>query len=176
MFILLQWKILGKSDLPLKIYIGNELYDFLRDILTTCFWDTKQSKEFARMKSSLDRLRNLQFKKEIVETSKELFTNNEHMFDNKWYLFGFKNVVLDLQTLESRDYKFDNYITVITGYDWIEPEKTKVDKINQLIESIHPYKDERQLYLEILATGFEGRPLEKFTLINGNQKLKKSYK
>jgi phage/plasmid-associated DNA primase len=156
-----------KSNLPLMIYIGNELYEYLRDILTTYFWDTKpQSKEYARMKYSLGRLRNLQFKKEIIETSKELFTNNEHMFDNKWYLFGFKNLVLDLRTLEFRDYKFDDYITVTTGYDWIEPERNKVDKINKLIESIHPNNDEKQLYLEILATGLEGRPHEKFIIFN----------
>ncbi len=156
-----------QTNLPLMIYIGNELYDFLKNILTTCFWDTKQSKEFAQMKKSLDRSRSLQFKKEIVETSKEVFTNNEHTFDDKWYLFGFKNVVLDLRTLEFRNYKFDDYVTITTGYDWIEPEQSKVDKINELIESIHPNEPIRRLYLELLSTGIDGRCLEKLILFDG---------
>ena len=73
------------------ITIKNSNYDFLRDILTTCFWDVKQAKEFASMKSALNKLRSLQFKKEIIESSKQYFTNNDHLFDDKWYLFGFKS-------------------------------------------------------------------------------------
>jgi phage/plasmid-associated DNA primase len=156
-----------RSNIPLMIYIGNDLYDFLKEILTTCFWDVKRAKEFASMKSALNRLRSLQFKKEIIESTKQYFTNNEQLFDNKWYLFGFKNVVLDLQTMTFRDYKFDDYITVTTGYDWMEPKKSKVDKIYELIESIHPSEEERNCYLEILATGLEGRPLERFITHHG---------
>ncbi len=153
-----------KDPIHLMIFIGNDLFNFLRDILQSCYFD---SKEAINMTKSLFKLRNLAFKKELVETSREIFRNDEQMFDYKEHLFGFKNVVLDLTTFQFRDYKYDDYITVTTGYDWIEPEKSKIDKINQLIETIHPDEHERQLYLEILSTGLSGENIQRFTLFNG---------
>jgi phage/plasmid-associated DNA primase len=157
-------KFWEKGDLLMRIYIGNELYKFLSDILYDCFWTENESYKY---KKSLDRLQTIIFKKEIVETTKEDFINNDIEFDNKWYLFGFKNVVYDLQKMEFRDYKQDDYICMNTGYDWKEPTKQEKEDLIKLIENIHPVKKERDLYLQIVSTGFEGRVLEKFVIFNG---------
>ncbi len=134
-----------KDDIPLKIYIGNEFYLFLRDvILTTCFFENKQ---FEYMKRSLLRLKTQSFKEEIVKASKEVFKNNDHKFDSNIYLLGFKNLVLDLNTLQFREYQFNDYITITTGYNWVEPKKSNIDKINQLIESIHQIKKKDNFFL-----------------------------
>src|SRR5690606_9223573 len=151
-----------RDDTLLKTYIGNELYEFLKDILVTCFWNGESTKKFVDMKRGLDRLRSLPFKKEIVETTKEDLKNNRIDFDAKWHLFGFDNKVFDLKTLSFRDYKYDDFVSITTGYDWIEPIDEELKKMKDLIEMIHPIADERQLYLEIISTGLEGRCLEKF--------------
>jgi hypothetical protein len=54
-----------KDDTLMRIYIGGELYNFLKNVLVTCFWDDKS---FPQYKLKLDKLRSLNFKKEIIET------------------------------------------------------------------------------------------------------------
>jgi phage/plasmid-associated DNA primase len=149
----------------MRIYIGNELYNFLKNVLITCFWDDKN---FHQYKTKLDKLRSLSFKKEIIETTKECLTNNKIDFDSKFYLFGFENKVYDLNEAKFRDYKYDDYISIITGYEWIEPTKEQIITISKIINNIFPIENERELYLSILSTGLEGRCLEKFTIANGN--------
>ena len=111
-------KFWERDDTIMRIYIGGELYNFLKSVLVTCFWDDKS---FNIYKSKLDKLRSLNFKKEIIETTKECLTNNKIEFDSKFYLFGFNNLVYDLNYDKFREYKYDDYISITTRYDWNEP-------------------------------------------------------
>ena len=158
-------KFWEKNDTLMRIYIGGELYNFLKNVLTTCFWDDKS---FSQYKTKLDKLRSLNFKKEIIETTRECLTNNKIEFDSKFYLFGFENKVYDLNEGKFREYRYDDYISIITGYEWIEPDKKDIDIMNNIINNIFPIENERELYLSILSTGLEGRCLEKFIIANGN--------
>jgi hypothetical protein len=155
-----------QDDLQLRIYISTELYDFLKDILVTCYWNVDK-KQFDNMKKSLDKLKSLQFKREIVETTREYLTNDEVEFDNKYYLFGFKNCVYDLNEGKFRNYKQDDYITMTVGYDWREPTQDEIQTVYNLLKKIFHEEDILKLYLEIVSTGLEGRCLEKFTILNG---------
>lgn len=154
------------DDLIMRQYISNELYEFMKDILVTCFWDTRTS-DFDKLKKSLDQLKKLQFKKEVIETTREYMTDNTIEFDSKWNLFGFTNKVFDLITHEFRDYRYDDFISITTGYDWNEPTKQEYETLKYLLQSIMPIEDERELLTEIMATGLEGRCLEKFNVFNG---------
>jgi hypothetical protein len=158
-------KFWEKDDTIMRIYIGGELYSFLKNVLVTCFWDDKS---FPQYKTKLDKLRSLNFKKEIIETTKECLTNNKIEFDSKFYLFGFDNLVYDLNEDKFREYKYDDYISITTGYEWIEPNEKQLQTTNKIINNIFPIENERDLYLSILSTGLEGRCLEKFTIANGN--------
>jgi phage/plasmid-associated DNA primase len=158
-------KFWEKDDTIMRIYIGGELYNFLKNVLVSCFWDDKC---FNQYKTKLDKLRSLNFKKEIIETTKECLTNNKIEFDSKFYLFGFDNLVYDLNEDKFRDYKYDDYISITTRYDWIEPDKKQLQTMDNIINNIFPIENERELYLSILSTGLEGRCLEKFTIANGN--------
>ncbi|ARF08563.1 DNA primase [Catovirus CTV1] len=55
-----------------------------------------------------------------------------------------------------------------TGYDWIEPKQCEVSKINDMLNCVFPDSAEKNLFLEILATGLEARCLEKFIIMNGS--------
>ena len=120
-------------------------------------------------------------------------------FNNKPFLLGFNNGVYDLDLDLFRSYKFDDYITLSTGYDYEkvdygiengedylekengeyiyefdeEQEKTwrrnrelKEELIN-IINDIHPDLEVQQLYLQVLASGLDGRAYQKLFLFNG---------
>ena len=67
-----------------------------------------------------------------------------------------------------REYNYDDYVTTTTGYDWREPTEEEINIVNKLINIILPCEDERELYLQILATGLDGRCLEKFIIANAS--------
>ena len=154
-----------KNDIILRNYLSNEIYDFLKMILTEVYWDNKN---FTLFKNKIEKLKSISFKKEIIETYKEYGLNNDIAFDDKWYLFGFNNIVYDLLNNEFREYKYDDYISITCGYNWREPTDDELKTVNDLIISIMPIKDERDTFLQILSTSLEGRCLEKFIIFNGS--------
>lgn len=158
-----QWT---QNDLTIRNFISEELYFFLKDILITCHWNIKNT-EFNHMKKSLELLKNKKFKEDVIATTEEYLTNDDIEFDNKYYLFGFKNKVYDLREGQFRDYQHDDYITLTTRYDWIDPLEEEITTLKKIVRTIMPDKKERELYLEILSTALEGRCLEKFVIFNG---------
>jgi phage/plasmid-associated DNA primase len=152
-----------KDDIIFKKYLSNELYDYYKKYITDFFWDKYN---FQNLKNKIDKLKTLSYKKEIVETYKEFGTNNNINFDDKWNLFGFTNVVYDLEKGEFREYKYDDYVSITCGYKWREPTQEEIENVENLINSIMPIKEERELLLQILCTGLDGKCLEKFVIFN----------
>jgi phage/plasmid-associated DNA primase len=152
------------DDILLKNCISTVLYDFLKMILIEVYWNCK---DFSSLKSKIEKLKLIGYKKDIVETYKEYGVNNEIMFDEKWWLFGFTNCVYDMKEQKFRDYYYDDYISITCGFDWREPTQEELKTVNDLIISIMPIKEEREAYLDILCTALDGRCLEKFIIFNG---------
>lgn len=152
------------DDIILRRCLSTELYDFLKTILIEVYWNHR---DFNNLKSKIQKLKTLSFKKEIVETYKEFGTNNNIKFDNNWNLFGFTNIVYDLEKGEFREYKYNDYVSITSGYDWREPTQEEIENVENLIISIMPIKEERELLLQILCTGLDGKCLEKFVIFNG---------
>jgi phage/plasmid-associated DNA primase len=148
-----------------KNFLSSELYDFLKMILVELYFEHAL---FNTMKSQLKRLKSANFKREVVATYKEINTNSEIKFDDKWQLLGFKNIVYDLQEHKFRNYKYDDYVSSTTGYDWREPTENELNLVNKLIAEIMPDPDERELYLQILATCLDGKCLERFIIFQGS--------
>ena len=144
--------------------LSTELYEFLKNILVEVYWN---SKDFVSLKSKIERLKCVSFKKDIEETYKEYGTNNEIIFDNKYNLFSFNNIAYDLEEGNFRDFKYDDYVSITCGYNWREPTEEEIKVVNDLIESIMPVKEERDLFLQILCTSLDGKCLEKFVIFNG---------
>jgi len=157
-------KYWNTDNILLRKFISGELYDFFKFILQEVYWN---SKDFVSLKSKIERLKCVSFKKDIEETYKEYGTNNSINFDEKWYLFGFNNVVYDLEEGNFREYRYDDYISTTCGYDWREPTINELKEVNDLIISIMHIKDERDLFLQIMCTALDGKCLEKFVIFNG---------
>jgi len=152
------------NDVIFKNSISTELYDFLKTILVEVYWNHP---EFNSLKFKIEKLKLMSLKRDIVETYKEYGVDNKIKFDDKWYLIGFDNVVYDMEECSFREYKYDDYISTTTGYDWREPTQIEIDTVWDLINSIMPIKEERDAYLQILSSCIDGRCLEKFVVFNG---------
>lgn len=153
------------DDTIMKKCISTELYNFLKMVLIEVYWN---SADFAKLKLKIDKLKLVSFKKDIVETYKEIGVDNNVKFDDKWRLLGFTNCVYDMEEECFREYRYDDYISITTGYDWREPTEDELQTVTKMIQTIMPIEDERNLYLQILSTSIEGRCLEKFIIFNGS--------
>ena len=79
-------KIWKNDDIIMKHFLSNELYEFLKMILIELYFEHHT---FNQMKTQIKRLKTISFKKDIVESYKEVGINENIKFDDKWYLFGF---------------------------------------------------------------------------------------
>jgi phage/plasmid-associated DNA primase len=107
--------------------------------------------------------------KHILSIAKETETD----FNSNPFLLGFNNGVFDLQADEFRPYQYDDYITMTTKYDYAtpdydDPEQAAArDELIEIFETIQPDNEQRDLYLQILASGLDGRAYQKLFLFNG---------
>jgi phage/plasmid-associated DNA primase len=157
-------KIWINDSILLKQFLSNDLYEFFKMILVELYFEHAS---FNLMKTQLKKLKSAQFKKDIVETYKEVNTDTKIKFDNKWYLLGFDNQVYDVMEGSFREYRYNDYLSITTGYDWREPTENEINFINKLINEIMPINEERDLYLQILGTCLFGLCVEKFVVFNG---------
>jgi len=153
------------DDVIFKKTVSNDLHDFLKTILIDVYWN---SREFPQIKSKLDKLKSYNYKTELLKTYKEYGINDEITFDDNWHLLGFNNMVYDMELGEIRDYKYEDYISITTGYDWRDPTDEELQTMTRLIELVMPIEAEREAYLQILSTALSGKCLEKFIIFNGS--------
>jgi len=97
----------------------------------------------------------------------------EEGFDAKPFLLGFENGVIDLRGKEFREYKFDDYLTLSTGYNYFAPNyndpeidklKTELDKNFQEIQE-NP--EHLKLLKQVLASGLDGINYQSMWFLNG---------
>lgn len=93
---------------------------------------------------------------------------NEIVWEENPYLFAFKNKIYDLKNCCWSSPRREDYVCVYTGYDWIEPSTENKKVVDDLINTIFPFPEEKKTYMTILATGLCGKTLEKFVNANGS--------
>ena len=118
---------------------------------------------------SLSDLLNYNKRQNYINEILIIIHNDEIKFDEHNYLYAFNNKIFDLKESKFIEPKPEYYISLTCGYDFIHQDETENKKvIDELIKSIFPDEDIRDLYLTILSTGLDGIPLEKFILANGS--------
>jgi hypothetical protein len=103
----------------------------------------------------------------VIDYLREKYRNDSIEFDSKSNLFGFKNIVYDLEINEFRNYKKEDLITITTGYEWKEPESSEIEIIEEIISQIHSEKEIRDFYLDIYCSGLWGITLQNYIIFNG---------
>jgi phage/plasmid-associated DNA primase len=112
------------------------------------------------------KIRQLSFRTNLINDI-TTFASKNITFNDDPFKFAFNNKIFDLRTgLEITPNKTD-YISITTGYDWIEPTQQQIDTMNEIIRKIQPYEDTRKFYLSILSTGLIGIQLQNIFILTG---------
>jgi len=118
------------------------------------------------------KLKTTSFKDNIMRECKELFSNKDFVekLDANPFLMGFTNGVYDLNKLELRDGRPDDYIEMSTGIDKIDFDEDHEcwNELKYFLETIFFEEDIRVYFLTYLATCLQGHNAEeKFRIWNG---------
>ena len=135
----------------------------------------KQVKELNKLKDKINNYfgKNVN-KKAIINECMTLYKqyNISDKFNNiNPYIIGFTNGVYDLKSDSFRNALPEEYITITTGYDYkplSDIPQTKINKMNDIINSIVDDPDEKDYILKVLSLGLIGENMiEQFYLFLG---------
>lgn len=156
----------------LTLYISDNLYNLLEnEILNDEFLEKKETDKL--MKTLRDMTCKAGNFNDILKQIIPLVNKKNNIFDSNPFLLGFDNGVYDLIKGEFREYKYDDYITLSTGYDYKiidkndENTKILIDDLNSFFNSIQPNKEQLEYLLKIFASGLDGIGYEKLYLYEG---------
>jgi P4 family phage/plasmid primase-like protien len=121
------------------------------------------------------KLKTTGFKSNVMRECRELFFDelfNSKVDANK-ELIAFNNGVIDLQTMEFRDGKPDDYISFSTGidYDQDNPYYTYAEwpKVDKFLSQVLPDPEVHEYFMKHLATNLiGGNPAQKFHIMTGS--------
>ncbi len=85
----------------------------------------------------------------------------------KPHVFCFDNVAYDLNTRQKTTIYKTDYITLTSGYDYIEPDPQDVENVDRLIDTIMPDPEAKRTLNSILRTALSGIRQEKIFMFNG---------
>lgn len=107
----------------------------------------------------------------IIDFMRSLFNDENIQFDDKEMLLGFNNGVYDLETGEFREHRYEDYLTMSVGYDFVEDRESlamQEEEMNMVIGKIMTDPEKRHLLMVVLSTTLCGKNVEKFFILNGN--------
>jgi P4 family phage/plasmid primase-like protien len=121
----------------------------------------------------INKLENVSFKKNIMIEMHYLFKSLEPNFVSKLdaspYLIGFKNGIYDLENMTFRRGEQKDYLTLTTGYDFIEydPDSLEVQEIYGFLRQIIPNEKVFEYLLKVLGRSLLGINDEHFYIFTG---------
>ena len=160
-----------KKRYKLIRYISDDLHKILWEELASAV--ELNDEEFDKLFKLLRTNTSGNKMKEVITHILPKVEESPEKFDNNPFTIGFENGIYDLKTQEFRDYKYSDYMTMSVGYDYKtvdfeDEENAKLrDELIEIIETIQPNPEERQLYCQILASALDGKLYQKMFLFNG---------
>lgn len=170
-----EWYVLLKNNLWHQMY-KNENSKLINDITETIKGDLIELKNNLKPEDELlklipsvsKKLGTSKFVSGVIDYLREKYRNDSIEFDTKSNLFGFNNVVYDLELNEFRNYRKEDLITITTGYDWKEPTEEEIILIKKLLCQIQTETEIRNFYLDIYCSGLWGTTLQYYIIFNGS--------
>ncbi len=92
---------------------------------------------------------------------------DKHLFDTQKNIFVFTNKAYNLETCKWYYINKFDYILTTCGNEYKEPNKTQLDKVEQIFDSIFPNENYKKAYISVLKSGLSGTRVEKFILATG---------
>ena len=113
-------------------------------------------------------LRNVSTRDRLVKDICRVITRDWIEFDADENLLGFLNKVYDLKKGDWVQPHYSQYISMTTGWNWINGYSSKCKtKMDEILKQIFPNPEIRQHYLIVLSTGLFGRTIQKFFVAKG---------
>lgn len=99
--------------------------------------------------------------KDFVFQLRSLLPTPKWAFDENVFLLGFDNGVYDLMISEFRPHKYDDYITLSTGYDFKEKENIEnfdglSARLDVILKNMEPDTNELRFKMQVLASTLDG--------------------
>jgi len=95
-------------------------------------------------------------------------SNKDIKFDENPNIIAFNNFKFDFIKKEFTKIEHNDFITLYTKYDYIEPTQEQIDTIDKLFKEIFPNADRRECYLSVLYSCCIGGVKDKFIIANGD--------
>ena len=160
------WKMLYRNDNSKLI---NDITETVKNDLIELKNNLKPEDETLKLIPAVSKkLGTSKFISGVIDYLKDKYTNDEIDFDFKSYLFGFNNLVYDLEKNVFRNYEKDDYVSMTAGYDWKEPESGEVELIKTILKQVHIDDETRNFYLDIICSGLWGTTLQNYIIFNGS--------
>ena len=113
-------------------------------------------------------------RKQIVNTIRTQLHNSKlrGKWDSRSDLLGLDNGVIMLDTCTFRPADKDDYITMSTGYDWLETIDPEVEgQVENFFRQVYPNDEERALFQQWVGYGLTGDHKEKYLMLLTRQTL-----
>ena len=135
--------------------------DFLEDYENKDLSDLEKFTEsFINKHSTITNLTSLVYDKLLYDWVENIeFNDIDH-------IINFKNKCYDLKQMKFIEKEREHYSTLSARYLDDRDEDT-YDKLTKIIEDIHPEKENRETYLQLLSNSLSGKALEKCVFCNG---------
>ncbi len=156
----------------LRHYINNDFRKLYNVMYNECKKNIDDTKILKKIDNVYDKIDTTTMKDNILKELKELYllkkNNLIDLLDSKPYLIGFTNGVYDLQKFEFRNGKYDDYISITCGYDYVAEESKYMDSLMKFLEDIQPDKQQLDYLLTLISTALTGKNIEElFTILTG---------
>jgi P4 family phage/plasmid primase-like protien len=144
-----------------KEYVNYSQYLCQQTNMTDDEDEQKRLGDIRKKISSIElKLKNSTFKENIMKECRELFfvEKFEEKLDSKVNLIGFENGVYDLETLEFREGRPEDYVSFTTGINYIsyDPEDKLAKDVNDFISKVLTKQHIKEYVMLLLASFLNG--------------------
>jgi phage/plasmid-associated DNA primase len=169
-----KWRLEDKDGSFVRTMITDRLTDYFNTLLISIRLDTDTDPRHLQSET----MKILDIMKQIEKTNwlnniwKELQSIVKCKcakveFDMNPDIIGFNNNKYNFKTKEWSPIVYDDFISLNTGNEWIEPTKEQTACIERLFEEIFPNPEIRRSYLSLLYSACIGGKKDKFVIANG---------
>ena len=138
------------------------------------YYKKNDASKIKLIKQIIDNFDDTVVKNNIVTELIEIYSVNNNpkrdfikKLDSNKYLIGFNNGVYDLKEFIFREGKYDDYISMSVGYDYIDKHTEQFKLLNIFLCDIQPVEEERNYILTYFSICLVGNLLELFTILSG---------
>jgi phage/plasmid-associated DNA primase len=168
----LRWE---KSEHEFVRYLGKSAYDEVMLRCDAVLKDARIAPEYAQKAVAAAKDHAISWQgytkfTKIIKTSASYMARDDVEFDANTDLLGFTNGVYDLAAHEFRAYRYDDFMTMTCGYDYVpecDVDPARFAEMDALLKTIMPLDENRALLLQLLSAGLVGRAIENFVMLNG---------